>query len=63
MLFKLFCKYFSFINLHGQTIILDSFCAAIKIIPATASVHTRAISVTEGGLRRADLKSGASHIG
>ena len=68
MLFKLFCKYFSFINLHGQTIILDCFCAAIKIIPATASVHTQERlwlpDFCDGAkLRRADLKSGASHIG
>ena len=68
MLFKSFCKYFSFINLHGQTIILDSFCAAMKIIPATASVHTqerlwRRDFCNGAKLRRADLKSGASHIG
>ena len=68
MLFKLFCKYFSFINIHGQTFILDSFCAAIKIIPDRVSVHTqerlwRRDLCGEAKLRRADLKSGASHIG
>ena len=62
------CKYFSFINLHGQTIILDSFCAAIKIIPDRASVHTqerlwRRDFCDGAKLRRADLKSGESHIG
>ena len=54
------CKYFSFINLHGQTIILDSFCAAIKIIPDRASVHTKERlwwrDFCDGArLRRADL--------
>ena len=69
MLFKLFCKYFSFINLHGQTIILDSFCGAIKIIPATASVHTQERlwrrDLCDGGgvASRRSPKSGASHIG
>lgn len=52
MFFKLFCKYFSLINLHGQTIILDCFCAAIKIIPDRASVDT------QGRLWRRDLCDG-----
>ena len=46
----------------------DSFCAATKIIPDRASVHTQErlwrVDFCDGAkLRRADLDSGASHIG
>ena len=47
---------------------LDSFCAATKIIPDTASLHTQKLvrrrDLCDGAkLRRADLESIESHIG
>ena len=47
---------------------LDSFCAATKIIPDRASVHTqkwvrRRDLCDEAKLRRADLETIESHIG
>ena len=47
---------------------LGSFCAAAKIIPDRASVHTQKLVrrrdlCDEAKLRRADLESIESHIG